>query len=55
MDHIATPAMPPANITAPRLRSEGEDPAGVIAFLTTSYPKKYLNAVRKKMRIHYQR
>lgn len=36
IDHMATPAIPPANITAPRLRSEGEEPAGVTAFFVTS-------------------
>jgi hypothetical protein len=40
--HIATPAMPPAKMTAPRLRSAGDAPAGVTARLVTSYAAKYL-------------
>jgi len=39
---MATPARPPERIIAPTLRSEGEDPAGVSAFLETSYAAKYL-------------
>lgn len=41
-DHIATPAVPPAIMIAPRFNSEGEEPAGVRAFLVTSYAAKYL-------------
>lgn len=36
IDHIATPAVPPASRTAPKLRSLGSEPAGVSAFLVTS-------------------
>lgn len=42
IDHIATPADPPAIMIAPRFRSDGEAPAGVKSFLTTSYAAKYL-------------
>ena len=38
--HMATPAVPPARIIAPKLSSDGEDPAGVRAFLVTSYAAK---------------
>lgn len=41
-DHIATPAVPPAMMMAPKLSSEGEDPTGVSAFFVTSYAAKYL-------------
>lgn len=34
--HMATPAVPPANMIALKLSSEGDDPAGVSAFLVTS-------------------
>ena len=44
MLHMATPAVPPAIIIAPRLSWEGSDPAGVNAFLATSYAAKYLFA-----------
>lgn len=40
--HMATPAVPPAKITAPRFRSAGEDPTGVNDFFVTSYAAKYL-------------
>ena len=40
--HIATPAVPPAKMTAPRFRSAGEEPAGVKDFFVTSYAAKYL-------------
>lgn len=39
---MATPAVPPARMMAPKLSSEGEDPAGVSAFFVTSYAAKYL-------------
>ena len=38
--HMQTPAIPPAKITAPKFRSEGDEPAGVRAFFVTSYPAK---------------
>ena len=41
-DHMATPAVPPAMIIAPKLSSDGEAPAGVRAFLVISYAAKYL-------------
>jgi hypothetical protein len=41
-DHMATPAVPPAKIMAPRLRSAGEEPTGVKYFFVTSYAAKYL-------------
>ncbi len=41
-DHIATPAIPPAMITAPKFNCDGSDPAGVSAFLHSSYATKYL-------------
>lgn len=44
-DHIAIPAVPPAKMMAPRLRSEADDPAGVNAFLVISYAAKYLISV----------
>ena len=34
--HMATPAVPPATMMAPRLSSEGEAPAGVKALFVTS-------------------
>ena len=40
---MATPAVPPAKMTAPRLRSDGDAPAGVSAFFVTSYAAKYLD------------
>jgi hypothetical protein len=40
IDHIATPAVPPANMIAPRLRSPDDEPAGVKAVLVTSYAAK---------------
>ena len=40
--HIATPAIPPATMMAPRFNSAGDEPAGVKAFLVTSYAAKYL-------------
>jgi hypothetical protein len=40
--HMATPAVPPANMIAPRFKSAGDEPAGVNAFLVTSYVAKYL-------------
>ena len=43
IDHIATPAVPPAMMIAPRLRSDGDWPAGVKSFFVTSYAAKYLN------------
>ncbi len=42
IDHIATPAVPPAMMIALRLRSEGDCPAGVSSFFVTSYAAKYL-------------
>jgi hypothetical protein len=42
--HMATPAVPPANMTAPKFRSAGFEPAGVSAFFVTSYAAKYLSA-----------
>ena len=42
IDHIATPAVPPARMTAPRLSSDGDEPAGVNNFFVTSYAAKYL-------------
>ena len=42
IDHIATPAVPPARIIALRFKSEGFDPAGVRNFFVTSYAAKYL-------------
>lgn len=36
IDHMATPAVPPARMTALRFKSEGEEPAGVRSFLVTS-------------------
>lgn len=42
IDHIATPAVPPATMTAPRFNSEGDVPIGVKAFFVTSYAAKYL-------------
>lgn len=43
IDHIATPAVPPATMIAPRLSSEGDCPAGVSIFFVTSYAAKYLH------------
>ena len=43
IDHIATPAVPPAMMIAPRLRSDGDWPAGVKSFFVTSYAAKYLD------------
>jgi hypothetical protein len=43
--HMATPAVPPAMIIAPRFNWDGSDPAGVKAFLATSYAAKYLSRV----------
>jgi hypothetical protein len=40
MAHMATPAMPPAKMTALRFRSDGDAPAGVSAFFVTSYAAK---------------
>lgn len=40
MDHMATPAAPPARMMAPRSSLDGSDPAGVIDFLMTSYATK---------------
>lgn len=45
--HMATPAVPPAIMIAPRLSWEGSDPAGVKAFLATSYAAKYLSTKYK--------
>lgn len=42
MAHMATPAVPPANMTAPRFKSAGDAPAGVKNFFVTSYAAKYL-------------
>jgi len=42
MAHIATPAVPPAIMTAPRFNSVGEAPTGVKYFFVTSYVAKYL-------------
>ena len=42
IDHIATPAVPPATMMAPRFNSAGDEPAGVKAFLVISYAAKYL-------------
>lgn len=39
--HIATPAEPPATMTALKLSLLGSCPAGVIAFLIISYTTKY--------------
>lgn len=39
-DHIATPAVPPASMIAPRLSSDTDDSVGVNAFLVTSYAAK---------------
>ena len=36
MLHIATPAVPPAMMIAPRFRSDEDAPAGVSAFLVSS-------------------
>jgi hypothetical protein len=36
MDHMATPAVPPARITWPMLRSEDDELAGASAFFVTS-------------------
>lgn len=46
IDHIAMPAMPPATMTAPRFRSDGDDPTGVNARFVTSYAAKYLARIR---------
>ena len=46
---MATPAVPPARIIAPRLSSEGDAPAGVRAFFVTSYAAKYLFAIRSEL------
>ena len=40
--HMATPAVPPARITWPMLRSEDDVLAGASAFFVTSYAAKYL-------------
>ena len=42
MAHMATPAVPPANMTALRFKSAGDAPAGVKNFFVTSYAAKYL-------------
>jgi hypothetical protein len=42
MAHMATPAVPPAMITWPMLRSAEDALAGVSAFFVTSYAAKYL-------------
>jgi hypothetical protein len=41
--HMATPAVPPAKMTAPKFNSAGEAPTGVNAFFVTSYAAKYLH------------
>jgi hypothetical protein len=40
--HMATPAVPPATMTAPIFKSAGEEPAGVRSFFVASYVAKYL-------------
>lgn len=45
-DHIATPAVPPAKMIAPRFNSDGDEPAGVRAFFVTSYAAKYLTEIQ---------
>jgi hypothetical protein len=40
--HMATPAVPPAMMIAPRFNSVGDAPGGVKAFFVTSYAAKYL-------------
>jgi hypothetical protein len=42
MAHMATPAVPPARIIWPILRSEDVELAGASAFFVTSYAAKYL-------------
>lgn len=41
--HMATPAVPPATMMAPRLSCDGDEPAGVRNFFVTSYAAKYLS------------
>ena len=63
IDHIATPAVPPATIMALRLRSDGDWPTGVNIFFVTSYAAKYLSMLCQtrnvlemttKLTLHYQ-
>jgi hypothetical protein len=51
MAHMATPAVPPATMIAPRLRSAGDEPAGMSIFFVTSYAAKYLTDGWKLIKI----
>lgn len=54
--HIATPAVPPAKMTVPRLSLDGSEPAGVRARFVSSYAAKYLFAAdgqHGNVRVYY--
>jgi hypothetical protein len=53
--HMTTPAMPPENMTVPRFKSAGDEPAGVNAFLVTSYVAKYLEIPRFTLTVYKEK